>query len=601
MEFVILPDHPAADEVSARLPEEYQKRKLCHASGRPWLVGNWPADAAVCVQAGPSKIVLFGAAHTTEPELLVQLEEARTVRELDRIVERTAGSFHLVASLDGSVRAQGSLSGARELYSTSFAGVTVAANRISVLGELRRLTLAEDQLAMYLLALAPPWPLSERSVWREVRSLPFAHYLSLHPDGTAERIRWWSPPVPEVPVDTAAPEFRKALVAAVAARAGTSPTIGADLSGGMDSTSLCFLAAEQDSRLVTIRRRLMDPVNCDDSVAGRAAADLPGCKHIVLGKDTASPYYDALDRDDLAWDEPPPFIAVASHMEDVARIMASHGVTRHLQGDGSDELAATGTTYVNAMAQRSLLGSLGLVRAMRARRRWSLATTLRVVRAVPPYAEWLHRSADELLSAPDMDSDVGWEPAPRLPPWASREAAVLVRDAMRRTAATNPPPMSSIPTHHEILRCIRVNGWIVRFANTLGERFGVSFEAPFLDDRVVETALSVRLQDRYVAGRHKPVLAAALRGTVPDYVLDRTTKSHFTMDVYDGRKRSLETMREMCEESRLVDLGLISREGFRHALSGIMPDPMHIGPLEKTMACEAWLRSLPAKVGPQSC
>ncbi|MER8161233.1 asparagine synthase-related protein [Streptomyces sp. NPDC094472] len=600
MKFVVLPDHPAADRVSARLPEEYRKNTLRHHSGRPWVVGNWPAGAAVCVEAGPSKIVLFGAAHTTEHGLLARLGKVRTVRELRGIVERTAGCFHLIASIDGVVRAQGSLSGARELFSTSFAGITVASNRISVLGELRRLTLAEEQLAMHLLAFTPPWPLSERSVWREVDSLPFAHYLSLHPDGTAEQVRWWVPPAPELPVDVAAPGFRKALVAAVAARTGASSAVGADLSGGMDSTSLCFLAAEQGGRLVTIRRQLMDPVNCDDSVAGRAAADLSGAEHIVLDKDTASPYYDSPDRDDLAMDEPPPFIAMTSHMEDVARIMASHGVTRHLQGHGSDELAATGTTYINAMAQLSLLGSLGMVRAMRARRRWSLATTLRVVRPFPSYAEWLRRSAGELLCPPDIESEVGWEPVPRLPPWASREAAALVQDTMRRMAATEPQPMSSISTHHEILRCIRVNGWIVRFANTLGERFGVSFEAPFLDDRVVETALSVRLADRYVAGRHKPVLAAALRGAVPDYVLDRTTKSHFTMDTYAGRKRSLAKMREMCEESRLAELGLIGREGFRRVLSGIMPDPMHLGPLEKTMACEAWLRSLPAKASAQS-
>lgn len=600
MQFIVLPDHPAADEVSARLPEEYRTSMLRHHSGRPWLLGNWPADSAVCVQAGPSKIVLFGAARTTEPELLAQLEKVRTVREIDQVVERTAGSFHLVASIDGVVRAQGSLSGAREVFSTSFAGITVAANRISALGELRRLTLAEEQLALHLLAFTPPWPLSERSVWREVDCLPFAHYLSLQRDGTAEPIRWWTPPEPDLPVGVAAPEFRKALVTAVAARAGGSPAIGADLSGGMDSTSLCFLAAEQDSQLVTIRRQLMDPVNCDDPVADRAAADLPGVEHIVLDKDTASPYYDSPDRDDLAVDEPPPFIATASHDEDVARIMASRGVTRHLQGHGSDELAATGTTHVNAMARHSLLGSLGMVRAMRARRRWSLATTLRVIRAFPPYAEWLYRSADELLSAPGIESDVGWEPAPRLPAWASREAHALVRDTIRRTAATDPQPLAPIPTHHEILRCIRVNGWIVRFENTLGERFGVSFEAPFLDDRVVETALSVRLADRSVVGRHKPVLAAALRGTVPDYVLDRTTKSHFTMDVYAGRKRNLAKMREMCEESRLADLGLIRREEFRRVLSGTMPDPMHLGPLEKTMACEAWLRSLSAKVSPQS-
>ncbi|GAB2790498.1 asparagine synthase-related protein [Streptomyces daliensis] len=592
MEFVVLPDHPAAEEVTAQLPEEYRKNTIRHRSGRPWLVGDWPAEAAVHVEAGPSKVVLLGTAHITEPALLNQLEKARSVRDLDRIVDRTAGCFHLVASLDGRVRFQGTLSGAREVFSTDCAGITVASNRVSVLSTLRRLTLAEDQLTLQLLDFTPPWPLSERSVWREIAPLPFAHYLALAPDGTAEPVRWWTPPAPEFPVEVAAPEFRKALASAVAARTSSSPVVGADLSGGMDSTSLCFLAAGQGSRLVTIRRRLMDPVNCEDSVADRAAADLPDAKHIVLEGDSAPSHYEAVDREDFATDEPPPFVAMASHMETVARIMAAHGVTRHLQGHGSDELAATGTTHLNAMAQQSLLGSLGMIRAMRARRRWSLGTTLRVVRKFPPYAEWLRRSAGELLSPPSPESEVGWEPAPHLPPWISGEAAELARETVLRAAATNPAPLSSLPTHHEILRCIRVNGTIVRFSNTLAGHSGVSFEAPYLDDRVVETALSVQLAGRQVMGRHKPVLAAALRGTVPDYVLDRTTKSHFTVDVYEGRRRNLGKLREMCEESRLVDLGLVDRGGFRRALSDIMPDPMHVGPLEKTLACEAWLRSV---------
>ncbi|MEW2378907.1 asparagine synthase-related protein [Micromonospora sp. NPDC047812] len=598
MEFVVLPDHPVADEVSARLPSRYRENTLHHHSGRPWLIGRWPAGAVVHAEAGGSKIVLLGSAHTTETVLTRQLETAGSLRELDAVAERTPGCFHLVASMNGMVRAQGSLSTARQLFHTSLSGATVVANRISVLSELRRLTLAEEHLAMSLLSYAPPWPLNERSVWREVDCAPFAHYLSLSPAGSVESVRWWSPPEPELPVDVAAHQFREGLLAAIAARADRSSVIGADLSGGMDSTSLCFLAARQDRPLVTIRRQPMDPTNPEATVASRAEAALSGAKHVLLDRASASMFYDSPDRDDLDVDGPPPFIATRSHIEDVARIMASHGVTRHIQGHGSDELAATGTTYVNAIAQHDLIGSLRSVRAIRAMRRWSLATTWRVIRAFPPYAEWLHRSADELLSGPSFESQVGWEPAPELPTWATREAAELVRETIRGSAAIDPRPLSPIPTQHEILRSVLLNGSSVRFASALGERFDVTFEAPFIDDRTVETALSVRLADRYVLGRTKPLLVTALRGIVPDYVFDRTAKGHFTMDTYVGRKHNLGKLREMCEESRLAAMGLIDRDSFRRSLSEIMPDAANINRLERTLACEAWLRSLPPEIGP---
>ncbi|MFF3854572.1 asparagine synthase-related protein [Micromonospora sp. NPDC002575] len=593
MEFVVLPDHPVADEVFSRLPAEYRKNTLHHHSGRPWLVGRWPADAAICAQSGPSRLVLLGSARTTEQELSAHLAKVRDLRDLDRAAQRIAGCFHLVASVGGVVRAQGSLSTARQIFHTSIASVTVAANRISALAELRRLTLAEEQVAMSLLAYAPPWPLNERSVWREVDSVSFAHYLRLNPDGTAEATRWWTPPEPDLPIAAAAGGFREALFTAVAARSGMSSVIGADLSGGMDSTSLCFVAAEQDLRLVTIRRQSMDPANPEDAIAGRAMAALPDAEHIVLDQGTASLFYDSPDRDDLDVDGPPPFIATMSHMVDVARIMASHGVSRHMQGHGSDELAATGATYVNAIAQRDLIGSLRSIRAIRAMRRWSIGTTLRAVRPFPDYSVWLHRCADELDARPNFESQVGWEPTPRLPPWITREGAELVRETMRTAAKTHPQPLSPIPAHHEMLRSVVLNGAITRCASAVGARFDVSFEAPFLDDRVVEAALAVRLSDRYVTGRTKPVLVAALRGTVPGFVFDRTTKGHFTLDTYVGRKRNLAKMREMCEESRLVALGLIDRGRFRQVLSAIMPDAANINPLESTLACEAWLRCLP--------
>ncbi|WP_143861328.1 asparagine synthase-related protein [Nocardia amikacinitolerans] len=58
-------------------------------------------------------------------------------------------------------------------------------------------------------------------------------------------VRWWNCPPPEQPSAGCAARLRETLRASVAVRLGPDQAVSADMSGGLDSTSLCFLAAEQ--------------------------------------------------------------------------------------------------------------------------------------------------------------------------------------------------------------------------------------------------------------------------------------------------------------------------------------------------------------------
>ena len=120
---------------------------------------------------------------------------------------------------------------------------------------------------------------------------------------------------------------------------------------------------------------------------------------------------------------------------------------------------------------------------------------------------------------------------------------------------------------------------------------GAQFTAPYLDDRVIEAALAVRLHERMTPWKYKPLLAAAVRSIVPDEILGRTTKGDFTADVYAGLKRHREGLLELFADSVLAQRGLIDTDVLRAAIVGVHPTFATLIPLEQTVACEIWLRA----------
>jgi asparagine synthase (glutamine-hydrolysing) len=69
---------------------------------------------------------------------------------------------------------------------------------------------------------------------------------------------------------------------------------------------------------------------------------------------------------------------------------------------------------------------------------------------------------------------------------------------------------------HEALQYVRIAGRVARQANRVMARAGVPLAVPYLDDRVIEACLAVRMHERSTPWRHKPLLAEVMRDIVPD-------------------------------------------------------------------------------------
>jgi asparagine synthase (glutamine-hydrolysing) len=192
----------------------------------------------------------------------------------------------------------------------------------------------------------------------------------------------------------------------------------------------------------------------------------------------------------------------------------------------------------------------------------------------------------------ELKQDGGWEFSPRLPEWATADAVDRARRLLAEAAQANPEPLGPRPAEHALLRGIQIGGQLIRQSSVIGERAGLSFEAPYLDDRLLEAALSIRIEERFLSKVNKPVLAAAMRGVVPQEALDRRDKSNGDREMHDGIRRSRNRLEEALADPQLARMGLIDADAVRAVVLNLQTKVDRLNQLEPTWACEMWVRAL---------
>lgn len=122
---------------------------------------------------------------------------------------------------------------------------------------------------------------------------------------------------------------------------------------------------------------------------------------------------------------------------------------------------------------------------------------------------------------------------------------------------------------------------------------GLPLAAPFLDDRVVEACLAVRLHERSSPWQFKPLIVEAMGDLVPASILERNTKGDFSADWHAGLRCARGQLATLLEDPVLGRLGLVDVDALRKACLGLYPYALDPVAIDRTLACEAWLRTCP--------
>lgn len=589
--FVVLPDCPSAEPIAIAL----QKQATCvtwHPSGRAWLLGRWTEQQNTVVTCGDTAIAVFGE-HLLSAAYLSQIAaRVRTLAALDEPATSWAGNFHLIASVAGQVRIQGPISGFRRVFHARVEGVTVAADRADVLASLTGAALDPARLAVALLEPGAPHPLGGEPMWRGLAAVPTGCYLAIDRAGRHRPVRWWTAPEPTTPMAGGASTLRAALSNAVEVRTRGRELVSTDLAG-VDTTSLCCLAAHGPAHVAAYTWAPLDP-GADDAFWARKTVAALGTieHHIVPSERTPFAFSGIGEQDDVPLDEPCA-ITLDRRWLVIADRAAARGSRIHLTGFGGDQVLGGSVAHLHTMLRHQPRTALRNLRGYAALNRWPYRTVLPQLLDNRSYRAWLLSFGADLTAAPvsSLGPSFYWAKPMRLPPWATPAAAEAVRGLIRRVAPTVEPLGHGHGQHQELADL----GGLARMTRNLAElahQRGTTLAAPYFDDRVIEAGLAVRPQERVTPWRFKPLAVAAMRGIVPDETLARQTKAIGSHEVEVGFRENRADVLALCENSRLGQLGLIDVAALREACARPLPTALEFHALYPTLACEIWLRAL---------
>jgi len=361
-----------------------------------------------------------------------------------------------------------------------------------------------------------------------IRSLPPAHWLEVSLDD----------PIPSAPVcywsldpgrrftgtfEQAADELRARFVESVRLHLRSDVPVGAALSGGIDSSAIVAVmrSLEPDLELHAFSYVADDPALSEERWVELAA----GAARATVHKTRASAGELLSDLDCLLRTQDEPFGSTSIYAQHrVFRLARQTGIKVMLDGQGADELLGGYHTFAAARLG-SLVRQGRLVEAARFARR----------AAATPGRGALLLWAGEFLLPPAWQAPfrrlVGQELAP-----AWLDADWFAERGVRMVPAKYTFGGSRDVLHDQLVRATTLSSlpMLLRYEDRNSMAYSIESRVPFLVPPLAEFVLS--LPEEFVIDRDgvsKAVFRRAMRGLVPDAILDRRDKIGFATPEHD--------------------------------------------------------------------
>lgn len=355
--------------------------------------------------------------------------------------------------------------------------------------------------------------LDEESFFEGIEALPASHYLLLDAEGRGEARRYWQAAEGCVPRSrgAAVERFRELVFDAVRLRLRSDVPVGSSLSGGLDSSSIvATIDAEKSSQRVqqkTFSARFHSPSHDEGRFIERVTRHVDAESHEVWIEPEC--FVEAFR--EMQWHQEEPIASTSPFAQwCVMRLAAEQQTTVLLDGQGADEILA-GYDQAHGMfwahwMRRGRVDKVGREVMSFGRRYggfrdpalfaayYSLPGGIR-----DGLAELYYRSAD--VVSPELHREFSPAHVDTYEPFPDR----LRNELVRWQTTTQLPEF-------------------LRYADRNSMAFGREVRLPFLDHRLVEYCFGLGpdlLLNRAVT---KVVLREAMRGIVPDDILDRKDK-----------------------------------------------------------------------------
>jgi asparagine synthase (glutamine-hydrolysing) len=408
--------------------------------------------------------------------------------------------------------------------------------------------------------------------FESIRHLPPGHWMQINLESgrLVGPARWWWPPIEEnknISFQDAASHLRELFLKSVRLHLRSDVPLGAALSGGIDSSAVVcamrYLEPEMPIHTFTYvaRGSAVDEERWADIVNQHVGA--------IAHKVMVDPGDLLADMDDMIGCQGEPFGSTSIYAQyRVFRKVREEGVVVTLDGQGADEMLAGYPGYPirlfeslmernDAKALETLIKAWPEFKAPTGRARWK-----KWLRKCSP--AWLRTLRRKILK---------------------RERPAWVRFVPDKSGSGHnefifPKRDPQEGFGRRLVEELRENlagrglAALLRHGDRNSMRFSVESRVPFLTTEIAEFLLS--LPEKYILspeGETKSVFRAAMRGIVPDAILDRRDKIGFETperSILQSNRDKLNEWLENLETIPFVDAGKCRQE-MEEVLSGRKP------------------------------
>jgi len=445
--------------------------------------------------------------------------------------------------------------GIKPLYFTWAAGGFLFASEIKALLAHPGVPRDLEDLSVYhyLSFLTTPAPLT---MFRGIYKLPAGSHLSIDAGGRVEAVRYWdalpgrsaeAAELARLPREEALPRavtrVRALLDEAVDKRLMSDVPLGVFLSGGVDSTAITGLMARHVSRPVqTFTVGFSDHEHLNELSHARLAAKTFGTDHheVLVDEKAMRAYLPSLV---VSQDEPiADWVCIPLYF--VSKLLRDSGTTVVLVGEGADE---------QFCGYQSYMAYLDMYRSY-----WTPFARLprplrRAVAGVADVVSRLHDRHDrylDIVARAGRDREAFWSGAMVFP--EARKSGFVDRSRLEPPAlrpelvASGLMPESfALPDSFEVVRSffnrlderapgsdfltrmtysefkLRLPELLLMRVDKIGMSVSIEPRVPFLDHKLVEFTMGLPMDLKVGDGVSKSLLKRAVRGLVPDAIIDR--------------------------------------------------------------------------------
>jgi asparagine synthase (glutamine-hydrolysing) len=459
----------------------------------------------------------------------------------------------------------------------------------SILRELLAVVDAEPQVDDdYIAGFLTRYPEPSQTAFREFRAVPPGHLVVVK-DGRVKVESFWSPDVrarlyyknPEEYEE----QFRELFAQSIHCRLRSASPVFAELSGGLDSSSIVCLADHicagpqvetvsyvYDEARTSDERSFMQSVEQQRGKSGHYISEDEHRFSInaALGKFFSAPsyHYYCLDR----------FAALRN-------LMAQFGSHIVLSGEGGDQLNMSNPDPDVIIADYIFEGRL--LQLHNLLRTWSSELH-------KPYLQLLGSGAALLLP---RSTQAKYRKIAKVPAWLHPNFCRQLNIAERMLGPVDPFGYR-LPSQRDLAQ------GLVQTIRTVSaiyfqEYSGLEYTFPYLHRPLVEFLLAVPIEEKINPNEGRSLVRRSMRGILPDKVLKRRGKKGPTEALSNAIVRDWPTVKWMFEEPRVCARGYVDRDELLAAIQRVRHGTEQFSfHLFVTLATEFWLRSLEQRAAP---